>query len=153
MGQILIYLTGKTRIEEMSGLIRNYPALGWLFFVTTLSLAGIPPLSGFLGKLYVGQGAIEAGSYILLGLAFLSGMFVLYSMLRIFMNTFWGETIISEDEEKPLTFGLLMPCIMLGIVTIVLGLGAEYILVYVEDAAYTLMNPSVYVEAILGTGN
>lgn len=149
----MIYLTGKTRIEEMSGLIRNYPALGWLFFVTTLSLAGIPPLSGFLGKLYVGQGAIEAGSYILLGLAFLSGMFVLYSMLRIFMNTFWGETIISEDEEKPLTFGLLMPCIMLGIVTIVLGLGAEYILVYVEDAAYTLMNPSVYVEAILGTGN
>lgn len=145
----MIYLTGKSRIEEMSGLIQNYPLLGWLFFLTTLSLAGIPPLSGFLGKLYVGQGTVEAGSYVLLGLAFLSGMFVLYSLLRIFMNTFWGETIISEDEEVPLKKRLLIPCVLLGIATIALGVGAESILVYVEDAAYTLMNPEVYVDAVL----
>ncbi|AOV06638.1 Na+/H+ antiporter subunit D [Sporosarcina ureilytica] len=145
----MIYLTGKSRIEEMSGLIQNYPLLGWLFFLTTLSLAGIPPLSGFLGKLYVGQGAVEAGSYVLLGLAFLSGMFVLYSLLRIFMNTFWGETIISEDDEVPLQKRLLIPCVVLGIATIALGVGAESILVYVEDAAYTLMNPEVYVDAVL----
>ena len=148
----MIYLTGKTRIEEMSGLIGNYPLLGWLFFLTTLSLAGIPPLSGFLGKLYIGQGAVEVGAYVLLGLAFLSGMLVLYSMLRIFMNAFWGETIIGEDEEVPLKNSLLLPCVLLGIATIALGIGAEGILVYVEDAAYTLMNPDVYVEAILGKG-
>lgn len=146
----MIYLTGKSRIEEMSGLIRNYPLLGWLFFITTLSLAGIPPLSGFLGKLYIGQGSVEAGSYVLLGLAFLSGMVVLYSMLRIFMNAFWGETIISIEDEKPLQKRLILPCVMLAVITITLGLGAEMILVYVEDAAYTLMNPQVYVEAILG---
>ncbi len=146
----MIYLTGKTRIEEMSGLIGNYPLLGWLFFLTTLSLAGIPPLSGFLGKLYIGQGAVEAGSYGLLALAFISGMLVLYSLLRIFMNTFWGETIISEEEEVPLKKSLLLPCVLLGIATIALGIGAESLLVYVEDAAYTLMNPEVYVDAVLG---
>lgn len=145
----MIYLTGKSRIEEMSGLIQNYPMLGWLFFLTTLSLAGIPPLSGFLGKLYVGQGAVDAGAFVLLGLAFLSGMFVLYSLLRIFMNAFWGETIISEDDEVPLKKRLLFPCVLLGIATIALGLGAESLLVYVEDAAYTLMNPEVYVDAVL----
>ena len=148
----MIYLTGKTRIGEMSGLIGNYPLLGWLFFLTTLSLAGIPPLSGFLGKLYIGQGAVEAGSYVLLGLAFLSGMLVLYSLLRIFMNTFWGETIISEDEEIPLKKRMLVPCVLLGVATIALGIGAEGLLVYVEDAAYTLMNPDIYVEAVLGKG-
>lgn len=146
----MIYLTGKTRIKEMSGLIGNYPLLGWLFFLATLSLAGIPPLSGFLGKLYIGQGAVESGSYLLLALAFISGMIVLYSLLRIFMNTFWGETIISEEDEVPLKKRLLFPCLLLGISTIALGIGAESILVYVEDAAYTLMNPEVYVEAILG---
>ena len=75
----------------MSGLIRNYPVLGWLFFITMLSLAGIPPLSGFIGKVYIGQGAIEAGSFVLLAIAFLSSMFVLYSLLRIFMNTVLGR--------------------------------------------------------------
>src|SRR5690625_6319718 len=83
----------------MSGLIRNYPSLGWFFFITVISLTGIPPLSGFLGKVLVGQGALEAGTYILLIFAFLSSMVVLYSLLRIFMGTFCGEMIFSEDEQ------------------------------------------------------
>lgn len=152
LGGTMIYLTGKTKIDEMSGLIRNYPLLGWLFFITMLALAGIPPLSGFLGKLFIGQGTVEAGAYLLLALAFLSGMFVLYSLLRIFMNTFWGETIISEDDEVPLKTGMLLPCVLLGVMTIMLGIGAESILVYVEDAAYTLMNPEVYIDAVLKKG-
>lgn len=148
----MIYLTGTAKIEEMSGLIRNYPLLGWLFFLSILSLAGIPPLSGFIGKVYIGQGAIEAGAFVLLALAILSSLFVLYSLLKIFMNTFWGETIISEDEEVPLKKRLLFPCVLLGLSTIVLGLGAESLAPYISDAAYTLMNPAVYVEAVLNRG-
>ena len=118
----MIYLTGTARIEQMSGLIRNYPLLGWLFFITMLSLAGIPPLSGFIGKVYVGQGAIEAGSFVLLAIAFLSSIFVLYSLLRIFMNCFWGETIINEDDDVPLKKGMLIPCVLFGVLTIALGI-------------------------------
>ncbi len=145
----MIYLTGTARIEQMSGLIRNYPLFGWLFFITMLSLAGIPPLSGFIGKVYMGQGAIEAGSFGLLAIAFLSSIFVLYSLLRIFMNCFWGETIINEDDDVPLKKGMLIPCVLLGILTIVLGLGSEGIAVYVSDAAHTLMNPEIYIKAVL----
>ena len=145
----MIYLTGTSRIENMSGLIRNYPVLGWLFFLTTLSLAGIPPLSGFIGKLYIGQGTVEAGSYVLLTIAFLSSMIVLYSLLQIFMNTFWGETIISEDDEVPLKKRLLVPCIILGIAMLGLGIGAESIATYVGDAAKTLMNPEIYIDAVM----
>src|SRR5699024_6580457 len=57
----MIALTNSTKISEMSGLIRNYPLLGWMFFITMLSLAGIPPLSGFIGKVLVGQGTIANG--------------------------------------------------------------------------------------------
>src|SRR5699024_7547255 len=91
----IIWLTGKTRIGQMSGLIRNYPVLGWLFFIVTMSLAGIPPLSGFIGKYLIGRGTVESGTYVLLALAFISSLFVLYSLLRIFMNCFWGETTMS----------------------------------------------------------
>ena len=146
----MISLTGKTRINEISGLIKNYPLLGWMFFIVTCSLAGIPPLSGFVGKILVGQGAIESGAYILLALAFLSSIVVLYSLLRIFLNSIFGETIISLEDETPLKFGMIFPIFLLGIGTLALGLGAEVVSVYVSDAANTLTNPSLYIDAILG---
>src|SRR5690625_2935376 len=69
----MIALTGKNRLNQMSGLIRNYPVLGWLVFIVTLSLAGIPPFSGFLGKVLVGGAAVEKGNFVLLALAFKIG--------------------------------------------------------------------------------
>lgn len=145
----MILLTGTGRMDRMSGLIRNYPSLGWMFFIVMLSLAGIPPLSGFIGKVLVGQGAVEAGHYVLLALAFLSSIIVLYSLLRVFLNCFWGETIISEEDEIPFKKGWLIPCALLVMATFGLGLGAESIAVYVTDAANTLLNPEIYIEAVL----
>lgn len=147
----MISLTRTAKISRMSGLIRNYPLLGWLFFITMLSLAGIPPFSGFLGKVLIGQATIESSSYLLLGLGFLSSIFVLYSLLRVFMDAFWGETIISEEDQLPLNKGLLIPTILLAILTIGLGLSPESISAYVIDAAYTLANPTVYIDAVLNS--
>src|SRR5699024_5850300 len=144
-----ILLTGKTRINQMSGLIRNYPTLGWLFFIVTLSLAGIPPFSGFIGKVLVGQGTVETGAYLLLALAFISSIFVLYSLLRVFMNGCWGATIITIEDEKPMKISWLLPSAILAIATFALGLGAESISAYVSDAADTLMNPEIYIQAVL----
>ncbi|PAV31575.1 Na+/H+ antiporter subunit D [Virgibacillus profundi] len=145
----MITLTGMTNIDYMSGLIRNYPFLGWMFFIVMLSLTGIPPFSGFIGKVLVGQGTVDAGAYILLALAFLSSIFVLYSLLRVFLNCFWGETIISEEDEIPMKKGWLIPCVLLTLATIGLGLGAESVAIYVSDAANTLLNPNIYIDAVL----
>src|SRR5690625_6813288 len=91
----MIHLTGTAKFDEMSGLIRNYPSLGWLFFLAMFSLTGVPPLSGFIGKVLVGQGAIDAGSYVLLALGFISSIIVLYSLLLFFMICFLGIIKIS----------------------------------------------------------
>lgn len=149
IGGTMIALTGTGKINQMSGLIRNYPTLGWLFFIVMLSLAGIPPLSGFIGKVLMTQGTIETGSYVLLALTLISSIFVLYSLLRIFMHSFWGETIISEEDEVPLKKGLLIPSILLAAATIGLGLGVELLSTYVRDAAFTLLNPHIYIDAVL----
>lgn len=145
----IVYLTGKAKISEMSGLIRNYPLLGWLFFIVIVSLVGIPPFSGFIGKVLVGQGATEGGSYVLLALGFISSIFVLYSLLRVFLNCFWGETIISEEDEVPLKRSWLFPCVLLAAATTGLGVGAEALSSYVSDAAQTLYHPHIYIEAVL----
>jgi multicomponent Na+:H+ antiporter subunit D len=148
----MIALTGTAQISKMSGMMRNYPILGWSFFIAMLSLAGVPPLSGFIGKVLVSEGAIENGSYGLLALALLSSLFILYSLLRIFKNSFWGETIISKEEQVPVKKGFLFPIALLVVLTIGIGLGVEGLSIYVVDAANTLSNPDIYVDAILENG-
>jgi len=145
----MIFLTNKVHIHEMSGLLKNYPVLGWSFFIVILSLAGIPPFSGFMGKILVMEGALENGSYILLFLAVASSLAVLYSLLRIFTQCFWGETIIGSDEQRPLPAMRLLPILVLAGITLALGLGVEILAPYVQTAA-TLLDPSIYIEAILG---
>ncbi|GGN50654.1 MULTISPECIES: Na+/H+ antiporter subunit D [Oceanobacillus] len=145
----MITVTGEKRLDNMSGLIRNYPVFGWMFFIVMLSLAGVPPLSGFIGKVLVGQGAVEAGSYILLALGFISSIFVLYSLLRVFLNSFWGETIISFDDEVPMKKGWMVSFGLFTALMFTFGLGAEYFAPFVADAANTLLNPQIYIDAVL----
>ncbi|MCM3610057.1 Na+/H+ antiporter subunit D [Planococcus sp. MERTA32b] len=146
----MISLTGTAQIGKMSGLMKNYPLLGWSFFIAMLSLAGVPPFSGFIGKVLISEGAIENGHLFLLAVSLLSSLFVLYSLLRIFKNCFWGETIISKDEQLPLHKGILVPCVILVLLTAGIGLGGEGLSVYVADAANTLLNPQIYIDAVLG---
>ncbi|WP_017726050.1 proton-conducting transporter transmembrane domain-containing protein, partial [Halalkalibacterium ligniniphilum] len=149
LGGTMIVLVGTSKLKEISGLIRNHPLLGWMFFIAALSLAGIPPLSGFIGKVFITQGTFEAGLYWLGGIGLLTSLMVLYSLMKIFMNGFWGETNLSLDMEKGTTSGLLLPIGLLTVMTIALGLGVEGINLYVEQAAEGLMNPNLYIEAVL----
>ncbi|MBD8034310.1 MULTISPECIES: Na+/H+ antiporter subunit D [Solibacillus] len=147
----MILVTGEVVVKNMNGLIRIYPLFGWIFFIMMCALVGIPPLSGFIGKVLIGQGAIETESYVLLALAFGSSIIVMYSLLRIFLASFFGETSINEEDKMPIPRGAMASFIILAIFIIGLGVGAEGLAVYVNDAAYTLSNPSVYIDAILNT--
>lgn len=61
LGGALIAAAGTASLNNMGGLIRSYPLLGWMFFVAALALAGVPPLSGFPGKLMLFEGALPRG--------------------------------------------------------------------------------------------
>ncbi|WP_404406279.1 Na+/H+ antiporter subunit D [Jeotgalibacillus malaysiensis] len=145
----IIYLTGQHALNKVSGLMTTYPLLGWIFFITVLSLGGIPPLSGFPGKFLIGQGAVSAGEYVLVFAAFASSLAVVYSLLRIFINMFFGEITIQKANQKPLSKRLMIPCMILGVFTVGLGLGMEGISPYVSSAAEVLMNPEIYIEGVL----
>ncbi|MEL1136350.1 Na+/H+ antiporter subunit D [Desulfitobacterium sp. THU1] len=154
LGGIIILVAGSDQLKKMGGLIRNYPVLGWLFLLTTLALGGIPPLSGFLGKVLIVQeglalGASATGFYWLTGLALLSSLLVLFSLIKIFILAFWGEARVSRSGEKKEIKGLLIPCAGLLAVSIFLGVGAEVLYPYVEQAGNGLMHPEVYIEAVL----
>ncbi|MBS7346031.1 MAG: Na+/H+ antiporter subunit D [Caryophanon sp.] len=150
---MMMYLTGETVVKNMSGLIRNYPLFGWLYFLGLCALVGIPPLSGFVGKVLIGQGAITGGHYVLLAIGFASSVVVLYSLLRIFLASFFGETIIVLEDEVPIRKGMMGSLLVLAACVIFLGLGANYMMPFVEAAAAVLVDPSIYIDAVLPQGN
>ncbi len=148
IGGTIVHLTGTSDLRKISGLIRLHPQLGWMFFIAALSMVGIPPLSGFLGKVFTTQGVFESGYYWLGAIGLLASLLILYSMIKLFMNAFWGETTLSVDEEKGTTKGLLFPIALLTLASVALGVGAEAITGYVDQAAEELLNPSLYIKAV-----
>ncbi len=155
-GGIIIIVAGTSKLKEISGLIRNHPLLGWIFFIAVLALAGVPPLSGFAGKLQVLQelilkGSSHSGYYWLAGIGLLSSLMALYSTMKIFSNAFWGETPLSEEMERGTAKGLILPCVFLTVLSIALGLGAEYLYPLLNQAAAALMDPRIYIEAVLSS--
>ena len=150
IGGTVIAITGSSRLKDMSGLIRTHPYLGWMFFIASLAIAGIPPLSGFLGKVFITKGTFETGYYWLGAIGLFTSLMVLYSLMKIFMNAFWGETILRVEMEKVTTKGLSVPIGLLAAVILTLGLGAEGVLETVASAAESLKDPSQYISAVLG---
>lgn len=145
----MIYVTNHNAYTDMSGLIRPYPIFGWLFFIVMLALVGVPPLSGFPGKILIGEGLIASGNYVMLAVGFASSVVVLYALLRVFLQSIFGETIIPKEEKVRLPKTMLGVMAILGALSIALGAGAELMMPYVLDAANVLANPSIYIEAIL----
>lgn len=148
IGGVIVFLTGTNNLKQMSGLIRTHPYLGWMFFIAALSLIGIPPLSGFVGKVFITRGTFEADLFWLGIIGLLASLLILYSIMKVFMNAFWGETLLSEEEEYGSTKGVMIAISILTLLTVALGIGPEIIQPYVETAVNALMNPEVYIDAV-----
>ncbi|WP_182199964.1 Na+/H+ antiporter subunit D [Paraliobacillus salinarum] len=144
-------ITGTTDLKKMGGLLKTHPWLGWLFFISAMSLAGIPPLSGFFSKFALILSAVQEQEYFIVAVALIVGVLTLFSMMKIFMYAFWREpTIKEEDINKKEMFGLLRPIIPLVVLTIGLGFLAEPIFTYSLGVADQILDPTNYIQAVLG---
>lgn len=158
LGGMVIAAAGTNKLSEMGGLMKKHPYLGWMFFVTALAIAGIPPLSGFAGKLMIIKGGFEAEQYALAAVSVASSFVVLYSLIRVFMAAFWGEERdLEKDGEsdsamegtRGATARWLLPGASLLLIVIAMGIGAEWLYSFVTVAGDTLIQPSIYIDAVL----
>ncbi|RON97586.1 monovalent cation/H+ antiporter subunit D [Pseudomonas fluorescens] len=133
--------------------------LGLSFIACALLIIGMPPLSGFIGKLSLigallnplglGTGApISIAAWALLALLILTGLASLMAFSRLGIQRFWTP----EERPSPLLRKLeCAPIFLLLGLSIVLTFKAEPLLRYTQATAEALNNPQQYVMAVLGT--
>lgn len=140
----LIYRTGKNNSEDIGGLIKSHPVVGWTFFVAALSLAGVPPLPGFYGKLFIVESAFVNDHVIAAIIVLLSSLVVLYSIMRLFINVFFRQPQEGQELRDIKSDKLLFSAIGLVIVSVVFGLSADFLYPVFEMAAESFYDPSSY---------
>lgn len=152
-------LQGTDELKQLGGLYANMPGLAVLFLVSALSLAGIPPLSGFWGKLALVRAGLSAGQYLIVALALIASLLTLYTMVRIWEEAFWkpAPPRVAEAHGAPRTslhgaraVALCLPVVVLALLTAGIGLLVEPVFALSLRAAEQLLNPALYIEAVLG---
>jgi NADH-quinone oxidoreductase subunit N len=110
-------------LDDMAGLYSRAPVAAVLMLLFLLSLAGIPPMAGFLGKYYIFLSLIESGHYVLAALAVLYALFGLYYYLKIANAMFMREPMVSE--RLPVSLGMRAALGVTALATIVIGVYPE----------------------------
>ncbi|MDP3966797.1 MAG: monovalent cation/H+ antiporter subunit D family protein [Nocardioides sp.] len=161
---------GTDRLDSVSGVARREPVLAVAFAVAALSLAGLPPFSGFMAKLTLVVAAVDAQQIAAAVVALVVSLVTLMSMLKI-----WNAVFVSRDPEPEpepesatgpgsagqvrtavatqapprIGWALTAPAAVLALTTLGLGVGAEGLLALTTVAAEGLLDPSAYVQAVL----
>lgn len=151
LGGAIIAIAGTDRLRDIKGLIRYRPQLGWMFLLAAMAVAGVPPLSGFIGKLLILKSGVGAGQFTVSIIGLVTSLIAFYSLLRVFILSFWGETLLNEGEQHATGRNAVLPGLVLAALSVGLGLGSGVVLEWLEPAVRTLTDPAVYIEAVLGT--
>lgn len=128
----VIFTTGWTRVEQMRGLGKVMPKMLMMYTVVSLGLIGIPPLSGFISKWYLAQGALSSGTgawtwigpVVLLTSALLTAGYLLPLTIQGFFPgaEFDGKEICQRGlEGKEPSYLMLVPVLLLTGATLLFG--------------------------------
>ncbi|GFZ90782.1 Na+/H+ antiporter subunit D [Nesterenkonia alkaliphila] len=160
---------GTSNVERLGGLARISPVLAILFFIPAMNLAGIPPFSGFVGKLGMMQGGIAENTWITWILVFASvvtSLLTLLAVARIWARGFWRKAEDVEDPERiliqkslaharaankrllPAT--MVVPTAALVALSLVFTVAAGPLMNFSRAAAQDMYERTPYLEAVLG---
>ncbi|QHE75765.1 monovalent cation/H+ antiporter subunit D [Hydrogenophaga sp. PBL-H3] len=129
--------------------------LGLAFIVCTLLLAGLPPLSGFIGKLAILStlldapgGSVAPVSWLLMGCIIGSGLLALLALSRTGIRFFWAPV----DRPAPvLRVVEYLPIALLIALCVVFTVRAEAVMRYTSATAAALYQPSLYIGAVMNS--
>ncbi|MDT5327843.1 MAG: multicomponent Na+:H+ antiporter subunit [Mycobacterium sp.] len=168
---------GASTLQRLGGLAAASPLLALVFFVPALNLGGIPPFSGFIGKVALLEAGSQNGSilaWILVGASVVTSLLTLYVMARVWTKAFWRAradapegnlsaaapsallddaedvSYADRDDVGRMPVGMLLPTGALIAVGLTLTVLAGPIFAYTERAADEVLDRGQYISAVLG---
>jgi multicomponent Na+:H+ antiporter subunit D len=146
---------GSTSLTRLGGLAKVAPVLAVLFFLPAMNLAGIPPFSGFLGKV----GLIQAGAqqatwltYLLIAGSVLTSLLTLYAISRVWSRAFWQAPPPEAGEPGRVPRGMTLPAAGLVAVGLSLTFLAGPLFGITDRAARDMLARDPYIDAVLPAG-
>ncbi|MBY4381699.1 Na+/H+ antiporter subunit D [Rhodococcus sp. 05-2256-B2] len=168
---------GSSSLRRLGGLAAASPVLAIVFLVPALNLGGIPPFSGFIGKVALLQAGSDQGSalaWLLVAGGTVTSLLTLYVVARVWTKAFWraradapeGDLADNSpsallDDSSDIQFGdredvgrmpafMLIPTIGLVVVGLAMTVFAGRIIDISDRAAADLRDRSVYIDAVRG---
>ncbi|WP_120520622.1 Na+/H+ antiporter subunit D [Arthrobacter celericrescens] len=153
---------GSSSMDRLGGLAKLSPLLALLFFVPAMNLAGIPPFSGFLGKVGLLQAGMELGTPLAITLVaggVLTSLLTLLAIARVWNRAFWRKPDDAEYPDPVLkdtaAVGLL-PRTMVGstaalvVFGVALTVFAGPLFQLAGNSAEQMLDRTAYIQSVLG---
>jgi multicomponent Na+:H+ antiporter subunit D len=152
VGGLAARITGSERLAAMGGVYARAPFLALVFAIPALSLAGIPPLSGFWAKFFLVKASLDGGFWWAAAVALVTGILTLLSMSKIWNEAFLkphpeGDDAVRPAAGAPWAMGVVAG---LALLTVMIGFGAGPVLDYAVAAAEQLAEPAAHFGMITG---
>ncbi len=144
---------GSGNLGATGGLASRRPLLAGIFFVAAFSLAGLPPSSGFVGKLALLQAGLDVHQYAIVGVSLVASLLTLLTMVRLWQNIFWGEFQSGAAQWRPLVkpwaqARALTPIALLVALSLLLAFLFEPVLARTTVAARQVLDRAGYIAAV-----
>ena len=148
--------TGTGQLRRLGGMLHTAPGYALLFLLPALSLAGIPPFSGFVAKLSLVQAGLAIDQGLVIGVSLVVSLLTLFSMTKIWNGVFWG----APEEPSPVTVSegvarrsasraMLGATIALVLASLLVSGFAGPLFAVSERAAGVLLDRTPYIDAVV----
>lgn len=145
-----LYATGSRKIQALAGMGRKLPAVGTIFTVGMLSIAGLPGLNGFMSEIWIIRAGIEAAMYLPVALLILNVLLSVVYYLRTMQVILLREPSKEVGEIRPVPISMLLPMVVLAALCLAIGLYPDVVAKFATRAAATAWDGSAYLVAFIG---
>jgi multicomponent Na+:H+ antiporter subunit D len=147
---IFLRLRRTTDLSALGSIYRDYPLVAVISMVPLFSLAGVPPLSGFLGKLALVRATLGAEAWWTSGIILVVSVLTIISMSQLWDQSFWKPA--PEPDKSGMSRIMLLPIAGLTTITLAITVAAEPLFELILRASDQLLHPQLYIEAVMKGG-
>ena len=125
---LIEHVGGSGRLSRVGRLASTSPVVALLFLLPALSLAGIPPMSGFVAKFSIVDAGVGSAAWAVTAAAVAAAFLTLFSMVKIWVGVFWSPpsrgTTTDTVERRRAPWLMVAPTSALVVLSIAIGLAA-----------------------------